>query len=72
MTRATWKWTASNEAYLTARGESSQSPRARVYACMASPKGSLFLWTLTVESHPVAVCTDPDTAMKLARALDTR
>ena len=65
--KATWKWTRSNEAYLTAKGESSLAPRSRVYACNARPKASKFVWTTTVEGRPVAVSTDTATAMKLGR-----
>jgi hypothetical protein len=65
--KSTWKWTASNEAYLTAKGENSLAPRARVYACMAAPRGSRFHWTLTIKGTPFAVCDDPRTAMKIAR-----
>lgn len=67
MSKATWKWTQSNEAYLTAKGESSLAPRARVYACYAAPRGSRFHWTVTVDGTPLAVCADPRTAMKLGR-----
>jgi hypothetical protein len=65
--RATWKWTASNEAYLTAKGESARAPRARVYSCMARPRGSRFIWMVTVRGQAVAVCVDPSTAQRLGR-----
>ncbi len=65
--KATWKWTRNNEAYLTAKGESSLAPRARVYSCNAAPRTSRFRWTVTLRGMPLAVCADPGTAMKLAR-----
>ena len=64
----TWKWGAGDVAYLTAKGESSACPRARVYSCAASPRGSRFRWTVTVNGTSIAVCRDTVTAMRIGRA----
>lgn len=66
--KATWKWNSNAEGYLTAKGESSISPRARVYACWAAGE-SRYKWTVTVLGQAVAVSIDPQTAMRLARDL---